>query len=155
MQFEYPQVTLPNPKEFADTSRNNIASGSFMAVAIIFGQQMGVRASDKDFDMIMLFVQSRRENYCNELTKDIIDWFIRYNVLPSAEYTIEWEDLTEASNEDKIKLATEMMGVNEKATRGQLPPAFEIDEIREIAGYESIPEIEISESLDDLKVDDA
>jgi len=155
MEFEYPSVSLDNPKDFADNSRNNIASGSFMAVAIIFGQQMGVRASDKDFDMIMLFVQSRRENFLNELVKKFIDWCIKYGVLPASEYEIEWDDMTAASDEEKIALADSMMGVNEKATRGQLSPAFEVDEVREAAGFEPVPEIEISEgNLDDLKVDD-
>ena len=156
MEFTFPDVSLDNPKEFADNSKNNIAAGSGIATAIIFGQQMGVRASDKDFDLLLLVVQSRRENHCDEILTNEIDWLIEHGVLPREEYEIEWEDITAATDEEKIKLASEMMGVNEKATRGQLPPAFEIDEIREKAGFEAIPEIEIiSEGMDDLREDDA
>ena len=152
MEFTFPDISLDNPKEFADNSKGNIAAGCNIATAIIFGQQMGVRASDKDFDLLLLVVQGRRENYCDEIAKNEIDWLIDHGVLPNEPYELEWENLNEATQEEKVALAESMMGVNEKAMRGQVGAVFGEDEAREAAGFEpkKIP-TESEGDLSDLK----
>lgn len=149
LEFDYPDISLTNPKEYAENSKNNIAAGSGMASAILFGQQMGVRASDKDFELLMVIIQSRRENFLDELVRDFIDRMIAHNVLPVANYEITWPDMTAPSDDDRIELAKKMTEVNEKAFRSSQPLIFTEDEIREVSGYEPLKFEIPTESLED------
>jgi hypothetical protein len=153
MEFVNHSITMDSPKEFADNSRGNIAAGSGTATAIIFGQQMGVRAADKDFELLLTVVQGRRESHCDEMVKNEIDALINIGVLPNEEYEVEWEDITELSDGDKIALAEQMMGVNEKAMRGQIEPVFGADEAREIAGFDNKTIERVEGDLDELRED--
>ena len=151
MEFIFPNISLDAPKEFSENSKNNVAAGSGIAAAIIFGQQMGVRAADKDFDMLMMIIQSRRDNHCDEIVKNEIDWMIARGVLPNEEYEVEWDDMTAATEEEKLKLAEIMMGVNEKAMRGQVEPVFDAGEAREAAGFDNKTIERVEGDLDELK----
>ena len=149
MDFEFPNVRLDDPKNPYTNSINNVSAGSEIPSAILIGQQTGVRAADNDFKLLMITIQSRRENFLNELVKDVVDWMMKYGALPTAPYELEWEDLTSPSDEERLTLSSKMGEVNEKAFRAGLSPVFSEDEMREAAGFEALPFEIPSEDLGD------
>jgi len=153
MTFVYPNISLNNPKEFAENSWNNISSGSQIPANVIRGSQTGVLAGDKDSATLLTTMQSRRENYLTELVRDTIDWMIKNGALPSAEYEIEWDDLADSSSSDKVDLGKKMASINADMFRSGLPPAFTEDEIREASGFEpadfELPTEELDEDAEE------
>lgn len=154
LEFTYPNISLDNPKEFADNAWANIAAGSKLPSDELRGTQTGVLAGDKNSKSTLRSMNSRRENFLTELVTELIDWMILHQVLPASEYEIEWDDLLADSDTDKLSLGEKMAEINERLFRAGLGAVFSEDEIREASGYEKL-EFEIpSESIDDENQDD-
>jgi len=154
VEFTYPNISLDNPKEFAENSWANISAGSKISSDELRGTQTGVLAGDKNSKSTLSRMQSRRENFLTELVTDFIDWMILHQVLTASEYEIEWDDLLAASDDDKLSLGDKMAGINEKSFRSGLGNVFSEDEIREASGHEPA-EFELpSEAIDDESIDD-
>jgi hypothetical protein len=150
LEFNYPNIKLDNPKEFADISWSNISAGSKLPSDEIRGTQTGVLAGDKNSKSTLRRMNSRRENFLNELVTDVIDWMILYRVLPASTFEIVWDDLLSSSDDEKLTLGDKMASINEKSFRAGLSAVFSEDEIREASGYEEL-DFEIpSESMDNL-----
>lgn len=149
MEFQYPNISLDNPKDFAETSWNNISAGSGIASSFLRGNQTGVKAGDQDSEMTLTMIQSRRENFLTEIVSNVIDWMIDYKALPSSEYEIEWDDLLAKSEDDKLATAEKMATVNEKNVRGGGSQVYTEEEIREVSGHD-VEEFDLpDESLKD------
>lgn len=129
---------LVNPKEFFMNALNDIAASSMPVIpaTILIGQQTGRLASNEDSRHFLAGVQSRRENFMSDMTRDVLDWCIKWGILPSNPYEVEWDDLLARSDEEKLKSSESMAGINEKQFKsgGEIP--FDGDEIREAAGFE-------------------
>lgn len=136
LEFIYPNISLNNPKEFAENSWQNISAGSGISTNELRGVQTGVLAGDKDNKATMVMIQSRRENFLTELVSDVLDWFIKYGVLENAEYNVIWDDMTASSDTEKLALGEKMAIINEKAFRSQTAPIFSEDEIRLSSGFD-------------------
>jgi len=136
LDFIYPNISLDNPKEFAENSWQNISAGSGISTNELRGVQTGVLAGDKDNKSTMVMIQSRRENFLTELVNDVLDWFIRYGVLENSEYEVVWDDMTASSDTEKLALGEKMAIINEKAFRSGTAPIFAEDEIRLSSGFE-------------------
>lgn len=145
------QSQMGNPKEPAMVSINNIAAATGIPATILIGQQTGRLASDEDQTHFNVMNQSRRENFLTEAVEDVLNWFMKYGILPKEKYEIEWDDLTAVGDKDKFTLAEKLSKINESQFRsgGEIP--FSGEEIREIAGYETTEELPMpDETLDDL-----
>jgi hypothetical protein len=154
LKFVYPDITLDNPKEFAENSWNNIAAGSGISSSVLRGTQTGVLAGDKDNQSTLTTMQSRRENYLTELVTDFVDWMIRHKVLPASEFEIIWDDLLAIGDDEKLSMGDKMAAINEASFKSALPAVFSVDEIRETSGFEKL-DFEIpTEKLDDDGSDD-
>lgn len=140
LEFQYPNIKMDNPKEPYQNSLNNIAAGSLIPGAFLTGQQTGIRAADKDSEMLLTMVQSRRTNFLTEMVKNVLDHLIKHGILPKAKYSIEWDDLLAKSENDKLDLGKKMADTNEKLFRAGMSPAFTEEEIREASGYEDLPD---------------
>tara|TARA_R110002051_G_scaffold324424_2_gene421614 strand:+ start:15213 stop:16580 length:1368 start_codon:yes stop_codon:yes gene_type:complete len=150
LEFNYPNIKLDNPKEFADIAWSNISAGSKLPSDEIRGTQTGVLAGDKNSKSTLRRMNSRRENFLNELVTNVIDWMILYRVLPASTFEIVWDDLLSSSDDEKLTLGDKMASINEKSFRAGLSAVFSEDEIREASGYEEL-DFEIpSESMDNL-----
>lgn len=149
IKAEYPNIQLSAPEEFYQATINNIAAGSGIPAAFLIGQQTGRLASDKDSRHLMTLVQSRRESFLSVVIKNTIDWFIDHNVLPMAEYTIDWGDLLTMSDGEKIEVVQTMAAINEKQSRSGGLPVFSVEEMRERVGLNPDVEIELLEVLPD------
>lgn len=149
LEFTYPNISLDNPKEFAENSWNNISSGCQLSSNRLRGVQTGVLAGDKDSKSDLMTMQSRRENYLTGMITDLVDWMIEHRVLPASEYEVVWDDLLSASDDEKLTLADKMAGVNEKSFKSGLGTVFSEDEMRDVAGYDAETFEPPSEDLDD------
>lgn len=134
--------TMISPKEPFSVALNDVAAGSKIGATILIGQQTGRLASTEDSRQHLSVVQSRRENFMTELSRDVIDWCIEFGVLPSAEYEIVWDDLLARSESEKLDNADKMASINERQFNSGGDLAFSGEEIREAGGFEAEPEEE-------------
>ena len=58
-------------------------------------------------------------------------------ILPRSEIEIEWENMLEATDSEKVELAAKMATTNKTAMDAGDGPIYTIEEIREAAGYDS------------------
>ena len=140
---------LSIPKEFFAVALNDVASASKIPATLLIGQQTGRLASDEDSRHFLSMLNSRRMNFQTELVRNVLDWCIKYRILKSVEYELEWSDLLAASNKEKLDNAAQMALVNKDqfSSGGSLP--FTGEEIREAAGYE----VEDMDIPDDAETD--
>lgn len=146
--------TLISPKDFADVSLMAIAAGVGTPSSVLIGNQTGVLAGEQDTKAWLASVQARRLDFGTDMAKALIDWFIRWGILPSAEYTIEWEDAQAPSSEVKLGNADKMADINKKQFESGGVVPFSGEEIREAAGHDpeptGLPDLPLpDESLDD------
>jgi len=156
LEFNYPNIRLDSPKEFAEVIWNNISAGSGISSSELRGAQTGVLAGDKDNKSTMVMIQSRRENFVNELVTDVIDWFIRYGVLENTQYEINWDDMTETSESDQWDLNNKKADAFSKLidSLGKVVgDEVDIEKAFEFMGFEEIP-LDVSE-IDDTEIDEA
>lgn len=154
LEFNYPNISLDSPKDFAENSWANISAGSKLSSDELRGTQTGVLAGDKNSKATLTRMQSRRENFLSELVTDVFDWMILHQVLPASEFEVIWDDLLAASDDEKLTLADKMAGINEKSFRAGLGTVFSEDEMREAAGREATTFEPPSENLDNDDDDD-
>ncbi|ANI14471.1 DUF1073 domain-containing protein [Pseudomonas citronellolis] len=120
---------------------------------ILVGMQTGERASSEDQKYFNARCQARR----NELTfeiNDLVAHLMRIGVIElKAEYTAMWDDLTTATQGERLADAKIMSEINQTAmATGET--VFTADEIREQAGFdpleggEPLPDVEPPENED-------
>ena len=136
MEAKTLESDLIGSKDFFEAALSDIAAGSAIPATILIGKQTGRLASDEDSRQFLSVVQSRRENFMTDMIRDVFDWCIKFGILPSADYEIEWDDLLARSDKEKLDAAEKMSTINSNQYRagGDLP--FSGEEIREMAGYE-------------------
>lgn len=147
--------SLADPKEFFMAALNDVAAASKIPATILIGQQTGRLASDEDSKAFLSTINSRRENFVTEMITNIINWLIKYGMLPSADFEVVWDDLLEMSDAEKLASAEKMTNINKNqfASGGIVP--FTENEIREQAGYKEMEEVpEEGEEMGDEFADD-
>ena len=127
---------LITPKDFFTNALNDVAASAKIPSTLLIGQQTGRLASQEDSRGFLSGINSRNENFVSEMTRDVIDWCIEFGILPSAEYTIEWDDLLALSDTERLDNAVKMADTNAKQFASGGESAFDADEIREAAGFE-------------------
>jgi len=142
--------TLVNPKEFFFNSLYDVAASCKIPATILIGQQTGRLASSEDSRSFLSTINSRCENFGTESINAMIDWLIRWGVLPAAEYEVEWDDLLALSQKEQLENADMMAKINDAQFKSGGTVPFTGDEIREMAGYEAMEEIDAgTEIIDD------
>lgn len=142
--------TLVNPKDFFFNSLYDVAASCKIPATILIGQQTGRLASSEDSRSFLSMINSRRENFGTESINALIDWFIRWGVLPVAQYEVEWDDLLALSQNEQLDNAQKMAAINDAQFKSGGSVPFEGSEIREAAGFEPLEQIEPgSERMDD------
>ncbi len=128
--------SLISPKDFADASLMDIAAGVSTPTTLLVGNQTGRLAGDQDTRGFLSQVQARRLDFGTDMVRAQLDWFIRWGILPAAEYDVEWPDALAPSKEEKLANAGRMADVNQKQflSGGDVP--FTGEEIREEAGFD-------------------
>jgi len=136
MEASVLQSTLVQPQQFFDIALNDVAAGSQIPATILIGKQTGRLASAEDSRHFLSVVQSRRTGFMTEMTRDVIDWCIRWGILPSSDYEVEWDDLLARSDEEKLSNAEKMSVINERQFKAGGDVPFSGEEIRDAAGFD-------------------
>ena len=129
---------LVDPINFFMNALFDVSAGSGIPSSVLIGNQTGKLAGDQDTDQFRSNGQARRETFLSEMVSNVLDWLILHGILPHSEYEIEWNDLRENSDAEKLALSEKMAAINEKSFRSGVGVPFSGEEIREKAGY--IPE---------------
>lgn len=132
-------ITLPQPKEFWEPCVQSFAASMGIPFKELIGNITGERASTEDAEGWARTNMSRRENRVLPILYEFIDRLVRWGVLEQKDWTIGWDDLLDASPDQKIDRATKMATIN--STLGA-EPAFLPDEIREAAGFKPSEEVD-------------
>ncbi len=127
---------LANPKEFFMNSLNDVSAGSKIPATILIGQQTGRLASNEDAKQFLSIVQSRRENFMTEMTRNVIDWLIQFGILPASDYSVEFDDLLARSDDEKLDNAAKMAAINKTQFDAGDNTSFSSEEVRVAAGFE-------------------
>ena len=139
------ESSLSKPKEFFDVALNDVAAGCTppTPATILIGQQTGRLASGEDSKQFLSGVQSRRENFMTDMVESVIDWFMKFGILPASEYEVIWDDLLARSDTEKLTNSKTMAEVNASqfTSGGDVP--FSGEEIREAGGYEPDGVVEV------------
>jgi len=145
MDVQQMNANLADPTNPWTIALNEICAAHNIPKTILLGFETGERSSEENFSMWAQTINSRRQNEANEIIITTLNHFVSVGLLPKpkADITIEWPDMMEPSQGDKLALAERMASVNEKAFRAGGMPVFTSEEQREIAGFEA--EIEVIE----------
>lgn len=135
-------IALPQPKEFWETAVMSFAASQRIPFKILVGNVTGERASTEDAQEWAQTNMSRRANNVVPVLNEFIDRLVRWGVLDAGkDWTVGWDDLTDASPDQKIDRATKMATINSSMmSNGEV--AFLPDEIREAAGYAPSEDVE-------------
>lgn len=146
--------SLSSSKDHFNAALNDVAAATKIPATILIGQQTGRLASSEDSRSFLSGINSRRQNYGAELITTAVEWLIKYGVLPTADFEIEWDDLLALSDTEKLDNAFKMADINSKQSGIGGEVIFSGDEIRESAGYDPVEDFEADgEELDDLDED--
>ena len=138
-------VSLPtNPDQFYSIAAREVVAAWGIPEKILFGSQTGERASTEDQAAWNRHNMSRRHNYVVPNVMDIIQRLQQFGVLPEANWQLDWDDLTGASDDQRVSKAKSMSEINrnQAATGGMV---FDDDEIRAELDYGPREEDALSE----------
>lgn len=130
-------TTVPDPQQHVNVNLQSVCAGWRIPVKVLVGNQTGERASSEDVKDFNARCQSRLVKELLPLVTDFFRHLIRVRLIlpPTGEFITYADDLTEATNAEKLANAKVMAEINnQSAAAGTI---FEADEIREAAGYEA------------------
>lgn len=117
----------------------DVAAGRCWSAKGLVGAQEGRLAGDQDSGIDKQTAQSRRENYLNMQIQDFLDWLsLHCSDFESIDRIVEWDDLSAPSDRDRLELTEKMSRVNKE----MMQEIFTPNEMRDIAGYEPLDELE-------------
>lgn len=122
----------------------DVAAGRGWSAKGLVGAQEGKLAGEQDSGIDKQTAQSRRENYLNMQLEYFLEWLTLHTDYDGTNKIIEWDDLTAAGDDAKLSLAERMAKINKET----MQEIFKPNEMRDISGFESLPE------LDDVVDDD-
>lgn len=134
MEAKTLSVSLPSPEHFFAGPVQSFAASLSIPVKILLGSQTGERASTEDAREWAQACMARRSTRCLPLIKELVRRLEQLRILPARPWTYGWQDLTEATAQEKMARAKDMSGINRDAQM----EVFEPNEIREAAGYAEI-----------------
>lgn len=132
-----PLVTaVPDPSPTYNINLQTVSAALDIPSRVLVGNQQGERASTEDVKAFNSRCQSRRNGDLTHEAHSFIGHLIRIRVVkPVAEYAIVWDDLSEATQAEKLGNAKTMSEINQTALASG-EEVFTTDEIRTAAGYD-------------------
>lgn len=116
----------------------DVAAGRGWSAKGLVGAQEGRLAGDQDSSIDKQTAQSRRENYISMQITQMLQWLSVHTDYDGASMIVEWDDLMAPSDSSRLELAEKMSKVNKE----MMQEIFTPNEMREIAGYEQLTELE-------------
>lgn len=145
-----PQIILPSPEHFFGTSLQIFAASFLIPVKILVGSQTGERASQEDGKEWVAVCTARREDSVVPVIQEILTRLTTFGLLPSGGWFIDWEALSANGPEQRGQRAQSMADVNFKSGQYGDIIVFTDDEIREVAGFPPLTDVQRT-ALDKLK----
>ncbi len=131
--------SLPSPEHFFAVAMQSYAAGVSCPMPILLGQQIAQRSSDENSREWAQTIMTRRRRFTVPNAEGLVSRLMRFGALPAFEFYIGWDDLTDATLEQKLTNAKTMSEVNKNSLGTGEPPAFTSEEIRDAAGHEGAP----------------
>lgn len=131
---------VADPSPHYDISIQTVAASTGLPAKVIVGMQTGERASVEDLKQFNKRGQGRREGPLAMDGEQIVEHLVRIKAIgpaPGAETTIMWDDLTEASQLEKLAFADQMATVNQKNAGSGEPSVYSREEMRELSGFDN------------------
>ena len=126
----------PDPRPTYDINLQTVSAALDIPSKILVGMQTGERASSEDQKYFNARCQSRRESELTYEINDFVAHLMRIGVVDrKAEFTAIWDDLTSATQADRLSEAKIMAEINTAALASG-EQVFSAEEIRETAGFE-------------------
>ena len=115
------------------------------------GNETGERASTEDAKEWAQTCMSRREEMIIPIIDDLIMRMQEWGMIDMQDWHVEWKDLTDSTAEEKRETAAKMVAMNSQQVSAVSELVFTSDEIREVMGFDPLPESEkVVETLDDM-----
>lgn len=145
---------VSDPGPTYDVNLQTVSAAVDIPTKVLVGMQTGERASSEDQKYFNARCQARRLKVLTFEINDLIEHLMRIGVIERrAEYTAMWDDLTTATQGERLADAKVMSEINQTAmATGEI--VFTAEEIREQAGFdpleggEPLPDAEPTEEED-------
>lgn len=137
-------VTPGDPQPTWTVTANELASSVQMPFTILFGQQTGRLASDEDKTDWAIRRNQRRNGFQTDRITALVERLWTVGIIPpppKGEITVSWTDLLAPGEKEKIENAGKLGDIVQKTYQafGAEAP-FTINELRQAAGFEPMPE---------------
>lgn len=145
-------VTPGDPAPTWTVTANELAASVQIPFTILFGQQTGRLASDEDKTDWAIRRNGRRNGFLTDRITELLTRFWQIGIIepPSGEeITVSWADLLAPGEKEKIANMKDMATVAKDTQQAYGTPAFTEDEIREVGGYDPLPEAEKPKGADE------
>lgn len=135
-------ANVPDPGPTYNVNLQTAGAALDIPTKILVGMQTGERASSEDQKYHNARCQSRRVRQLGPEIRGLMVQLMRLKVIDTMDqFTVMWDDLTEAAGSEKLANAKTMSEINDSAaSTGQ--PIFTDNEIRVAAGFEPVDEVE-------------
>jgi Protein of unknown function (DUF1073). len=130
------QTTIADPTGPWAVPANEFAASVQLPFTVLFGQQTGRLASDQDNIDTANRCGQRRLNECEPMLTEFIIRMQAATLLPAGEFKIEWSDLLEPSDKDRLEKAKIMADTNKVTFESGAEPVYTQEEMRLMADYD-------------------
>jgi hypothetical protein len=144
------QTTIADPTGPWAVPANEFAASVQLPFTVLFGQQTGRLASDQDKTDTANRCGSRRLNECEPMLTEFIHRMQAATLLPAGEFKIEWSDLLEPSDKDRLEKTKIMADTNKVTFESGAEPVYTQEEMRLMADYDPM---EIERPVVDVPTD--
>jgi len=144
------QSNMPDPEKPYNVNLQSIASGMRAPAKVLVGMQTGERASSEDLKQFDKTCQGIRTKDIDRDMRGFVRKLAKAKVIePVSEFYIHWDDLSEATQSDKLANALTMADINQKNmslgevyTRDQIIIASGFEPAKELAPLPELPDTE-------------
>ena len=130
------QTTIADPTGPWAVPANEFAASIQVPFTTLFGQQTGRLASDQDRVDMANRCGSRRLNEVEPMLTEYITRMQLANLLPKGNFKIEWSDLLQPSDKDRLEKTKIMADTNKITFESGAEPVYTQEEMRLAADYD-------------------
>lgn len=123
-----------DPSPAWQISASEFAAAVSLPMTVIFGQQTGRLASDEDQASVNELCEERRDNEITPQIEELVRRLMVCGLVEPAEFEVEWEDLSEPTESDKLDRAAKMVTIAKDAVAAGMSGVIQPDEVRDAAG---------------------
>ena len=132
------QTSTHDPEPSFMVAANLFAASVRIPFVILFGQQTGRLASDEDKADFAARAKSRQANELTPMLEQFVRRMQAAGIIEPDEFEIEWPPLDAPGDKDKLEILKGMTAAMREAFSSGVQGLFELDELRQAAGYEPI-----------------